>query len=319
MSFEASIVVPTYRRNDLLRHCLDAIVAQRCEASYEIIVVDDASDKTTRNFIDGFASRQSRPVRYIAVGPQGGPAAARNAAWRAAQGKVIAFTDDDCIPDAAWLQQGIAVMENAVAAAGKVVVPLSPAPTDYERDCAGLASSEFVTANCFCRREVLDEIGGFDENFTTAWREDSDLQFTLLERGYTIASASNAVVLHPVRPAYWGISIAQQRKTQFNALLFKKHRRLYHERMAPSPRSYYAITAALGGIAAGTAVGLTPLAITSAGCWAAFTTRFCARRLRGTSHAPAHVAEMMLTSALIPPLSLYWRIRGAVRHRVLFF
>jgi len=41
-------------------------------------------------------------------------------------------------------------------------------------------------------------------------------------------------------------------------------------------------------------------------------------RLRGTSHAPGHIAEMAVTSALIPPLSVFWRLRGAVKFRVLF-
>ena len=46
--------------------------------------------------------------------------------------------------------------------------------------------------------------------------------------------------------------------------------------------------------------------------------RFCFRRLRDTSHAPAQVAEMTLTSALIPLLSVYWHLRGALRSRVFF-
>ena len=46
--------------------------------------------------------------------------------------------------------------------------------------------AEFVTANCFCRREVLEAVGGFDERFTAAWREDSDLHFRLLDTGGTI-------------------------------------------------------------------------------------------------------------------------------------
>jgi hypothetical protein len=53
--------------------------------------------------------------------------------------------------------------------------------------------------------------------------------------------------------------------------------------------------------------------------WTAFTAQFCARRLRGTSHCPAHLAEMVLTSIAIPPLAVYWRLRGAVKFRVVFF
>jgi hypothetical protein len=45
---------------------------------------------------------------------------------------------------------------------------------------------------------------------------------------------------------------------------------------------------------------------------------FCVRRLQHTSHAPGHVAEMIVTSALIPPLAIFWRLRGALKFRVLF-
>jgi len=40
--------------------------------------------------------------------------------------------------------------------------------------------------------------------------------------------------------------------------------------------------------------------------------------LRGTSKAPTHIAEMIVTSILIPPLSVFWRIVGALRYRVAF-
>ena len=56
----------------------------------------------------------------------------------------------------------------------------------------------------------------------------------------------------------------------------------------------------------------------AAAVWLVLTGRFCARRLRGTSHAPRHVAEMVVTSALIPPLCVFWRLFGALKHRVVF-
>jgi hypothetical protein len=52
--------------------------------------------------------------------------------------------------------------------------------------------------------------------------------------------------------------------------------------------------------------------------WTALTGWFCARRLRRTCHASRHVAETIVTSGLIPPLSIHWRLRGALRFRVMF-
>jgi cellulose synthase/poly-beta-1,6-N-acetylglucosamine synthase-like glycosyltransferase len=204
-------------------------------------------------------------------------------------------------------------------ACGTIRVPLSNEPTDYERDAAGLERAEFATANCFYTRRALDDVGGFDERFTAAWREDSDLFLALLEKGKRLGFARDAVVVHPVRPAGWGVSIRQQRKSMFNALLYKKHPLLYRERVQASPPwIYYAIVAALAGATLAAAFSRGWLVLVMLGAWALLTASFCARRLRGTSRARGHVTEMVVTSMLIPPLAVYWRLRGAVRFRVLF-
>jgi hypothetical protein len=199
------------------------------------------------------------------------------------------------------------------------VVPLPSSPTDYELNAAGLELAEFVTANCFVRREALARIGGFDERFTAAWREDSDLQFTLLEQGADIATAPEAVVLHPVRPAPWGVCLGQQAKSFFEALLYKKHPRLYRDRIRPAfPWDYYVIALSLGFAILALAAGAAEIASIAAAVWAWFTARFCALRLRGTSRAPRHIAEMIVTSLVIPLFAIYWRLYGAAKHRVLF-
>ena len=60
--------------------------------------------------------------------------------------------------------------------------------------------------------------------------------------------APQAVVVHPVRPAAWGVSLGQQRKSMFNALLYQKHPQLYRCRIQPGPPwHYYRIAGALLG------------------------------------------------------------------------
>ncbi len=319
-----SVVVPTYRRPVLLARCLEALASQDFDpAACEVLVCDDAADESTRRQVEAFAARVRFAVRYLPVTGPHGPAAARNAGWRAARGAVVAFTDDDCVPDTAWLREGVRPLENDPALAavtGRVVVPLPPTPTDYERDTAGLESAQFVTANCFCRREILARLGGFDERFTAAWREDSDLHFALLESGGRILKAPDAVVVHPVRPAPWGASLRQQRKSLFDALLYKKHPRLYRRRIRPGrPWDYYLIVAALAAATGAACAGRWDAALFASGVWVVFTGRFVTRRLRDNSRAPSHVAEMLVTSALIPPLSVFWRLYGAAKFRVWFF
>jgi GT2 family glycosyltransferase len=321
MTLRASIVVPTFQRLELLNRCLAALVAQDFEPpAYEIIIADNAGSAATQSLVTEWGMRTSLLVRYVSAAHAPGPAAARNAGWRVAQGENIAFTDDDCIPDPGWLKAGIgALQDGAAAAGGQIRVPLSQPPTDYEQNEGGLERVEFATANCFCRRDILAAVDGFDERFTTAWREDSDLHFKLLDAGQWVVAAPTAVVVHPVRPGRWGISLSQQRKSMFNALLYKKHPNLYRRKIEPIPPWHYYATCVAWLTALGTAgMGQLSLAIVAAGLGLGLTGRFCARRLRRTSHAPLHVAEMLVTSALIPPWSLYWRIRGALRFRVFF-
>lgn len=302
-----SVVIPTCGRAELLERCLGRLVG----TASEIIVADDAASLIVAGLVSGFGPT----VRYLAVDPpHRGPAAARNIGWRAARGEIIAFTDDDTIPDPCWIPNGVAAIAGADAAAawGDVIVPLPGDPTDYERDAARLTGAVFVTANCFVRRDVLEALGGFDERFKKAWREDSDLYFRLLDAGCAVVHAVDAEVVHPIRPAAWYVSLRQPAKTMYDALLYKKHPRRYREFIRPPlPRLFYATVIALGGTLAGSA--------TAAIIWAALTAGFCAERLAGTSRSPRHIAEVALTSVVIPPLSVYWRLRGALAFRVLYW
>jgi glycosyltransferase involved in cell wall biosynthesis len=314
----AAVVVPTYRRHDFLTRLLAALAAQDMPADeFEIVVADDALSDATRELVERWAAHAPMAVRYVRPNGAHGPAAARNAGWRSTEAEIIAMTDDDCVAEIDWLSRGIADLEEsgAAACAGRVVVPLPDGPTDYELDAAGLAKAEFVTANCFCRRSALEAVGGFDERFCYAWREDSDLYFTLLEHG-CIVDRSLATVVHPVRPAGWGVSLGQQRKGLFDSLLFRKHPELYREKIAPFPLSYYAIAASLALAVGSLAVGAPRWATVGALTWGALTGGFFARRLEGTSRAPSHIAEMAVTSAVIPMASLYWHVRGMWRFGV---
>ncbi len=285
MAALVSVVVPTCGRPDLLQRCLAALDRQTLERErYEVIVADDTALRS-------------------------GPAAARNRGWRKARAPIVAFTDDDTVPDPAWLAEGVAAIgRGADAVVGRTVMPLSDAPTDYERNESGLERAEFITANCFLRRTVLERLDGFDEAFRMPWREDSDLHFRLLGHGYRIARAERAVVVHPVRPAPWGVSLRQQKKVVFDALLFRKHPRLYRERIRAAPRWDYYLTVLC--------LVLAPISWIAFLAWLGLTARLIACRLRRTSKAPKHVAEMVVTSVLIPPLAVFWRIVGALKYRV---
>jgi GT2 family glycosyltransferase len=320
-----SVVVPTIGRDALLNRCLDALSRQTLPgAHYEIIVVDDRPSRTTMEIVAGWSSLlagKGPAVIYIAnKGATHGPAAARNRGWRAARAAIVAFTDDDTLASPGWLAHGLAAFdENVHALCGQIEMPVPDLPTDYERDASRLETSEFVTANCFCRKHVLELLDGFDERFRLAWREDSDLHFRLLGLQANIRHIAQAVVVHPVRAAPWGISIFQQKKIFFDALLYKKHPLLYRQKIRAAPRwDYYLTVTALLIAVIGLAFGNLALAGAGSGVWFYMTARFCLARLRGTARTFSHVAEMIVTSAAIPPHAVFWRMVGAVRFRVRF-
>jgi glycosyltransferase involved in cell wall biosynthesis len=321
MTPRISVVIPTFHRPDLIARCLGAVLAQRmAPEDYEVIVVDDGHDDTTRAVVEAMAPAGGAPALCCLRPSQGhGPAVARNAGWRAARGALVAFTDDDTVPDRDWLAEGEREIGARVAVCGRVVVPaVAEPPTDHELMTRGLASAEFVTANAFVWREALERVGGFDERFVRAWREDSDLQFRLCELG-EVARCDTSTVLHPVRKERWGVCLRQQRNTFFDALLYKKHPRLYRERIRRMPPwNYYAVVVLAFGASAAAACSSGGVALVAFAGALLLISQLAWKRLRHTSHAPAHVVEMLATSALIPFLSVYWRLRGAWRFRVLF-
>ncbi|HJV53570.1 MAG TPA: glycosyltransferase family A protein [Noviherbaspirillum sp.] len=318
---DVSIVVPTRGRPQLLNRCLASLVLQRFDPGrFEIIVVDDGPDDDTRSIVVGWSAHTAGTgpdIVYIPSRGPHGPAAARNHGWQVARGDIIAFTDDDTIARADWLVHGMRAFNDDVhAVRGRIVMPLSGVPTDYQLDAKNLENAEFVTANCFVRKRVLEDIGGFDERFRFAWREDSDLYFRLLEYSAGIAHAPNAVMTHPIRPAGWGVSLKQLKKIQFDALLFKKHPQLYRQKIRARPRwDFYLTVAALFVLLAGLVAELAEAAVAAGLVWLFMTGRFCAQRLRRTSKSPAHIAEMLVTSILIPPLAVFWRAVGALKFR----
>ncbi|WP_233369841.1 glycosyltransferase family 2 protein [Roseateles cellulosilyticus] len=321
---DISVVVPTYRRPELIARCLAALLGQTLDSDlFEIVVVDDGHDDATRERVRGIARSAATRIRYLRPGQGRGPAVARNCGWRAASADVVAFTDDDTQPDPAWLQQGLAALmlhRDWVAAAGRVHVPRETGhpPTDHELMTQGLETAEFVTANAFVWRRALQQLDGFDERFLRAWREDSDLHFRLLQLG-PVGRATEAVVRHPVRAERWGVSLRQQRNVFFDALLHRKHPRIYRERIRRLPPwDYYLIVVlTLAALLLALAAAPTP-ALLSLTVALALVLRFAWRRLRATSREPGHVVEMLATSAAIPFLSVYWRLRGALHFRTPF-
>ncbi|KAA2242897.1 glycosyltransferase [Chitinophaga agrisoli] len=323
MGKKISVIIPTYCRPALLTECLKTLAQQHFDRdAFEVIVVSDGPDLLTKQVVVSWKHTSLLDIVYMPLDAKKGPAAARNAGWKLAKGPLVAFTDDDTRPDPFWLQQIWEAWagEPLMAFTGRLIVPLPPAPTDYEWNTAQLETARFITANCVCTREALEQTGGFDERFEMAWREDSDLEFRLLQQNIPIRHLPDAIVVHPVRAAGWGVSLREQRKAMFNALLYKKFPKLYRKWIHPRPLwEYYGMIifclVMLGALLSG-AGSVALLALLG---WMILLTAFIRRRLAHTSRAWPHVVEMIITSVLIPFLSVYWNLYGAWRYKVLYW
>jgi GT2 family glycosyltransferase len=317
---QISVVVPTYRRPDLLKRCLQALTGQELDTSqYEILVVSDGPCFESRSCVNEMLYKSVATIRYLYLPQKGGPAAARNLGWRTAAGAIIAFTDDDCIPASNWLTQIMQYFYNPLCHViyGRVKVPTGHQRlTDFERQTTRLETPAFVTANVACRRSVLEQVGGFDEQYKVAWREDSDLEFALLSNGETPYYAPDCLVYHPVRTASWGISIKEQQKSLYNALLRKKYPLFYKLYIKESPPGYYYLSVA--GIfcaLACFALGRFTTAVTCLGIALLGIIYFIYKRLSQNSLSLRHITEMVLTSLCIPFLSVYWNWYGNYKFR----
>ena len=322
MNIEISVIVPTYKRPALLMNCIKHLEAQNFfKAQYEVIVVTDGPDINTKNEIEKFAQQHlSFNIYCYNLNEKKGPAAARNKGVQYAKGSLIVFTDDDCLPQAEWLTEYwnayTSNKENNVAFTGRTIVPNSKAPTDYDRNVANLQTAEFITANCAITKQAFNKVAGFDEEFPIAWREDSDMHFKLIEASVPIHHVDKATLIHPVRKAGWGVSLKEQKKSAFNALLYKKHPELYRQKIsAKALWNYYAMIYLFIFFTICMLRGFDFLAFLFFITWLLLLVEFIVRRLRNTSKKLSHVIEMIVTSAIIPFLSVFWTIYGSLKYK----
>jgi histidinol-phosphate phosphatase family protein len=311
-----TIVIPTTGR-DSLRTLLRALGNAEGPRPAEIIVVDDRPGDALPALPEA-----GTPTTVLRSGGRG-PAAARNVGWRAAASEWIAFLDDDVLTGPTWpreLADDLRALGPDVAASQariRVPLPLDRRPTDDERGTAGLARAWWITADMAYRRSALAEVGGFDERFPRAYREDADLALRVYEAGHRILLGAR-VTTHPARTSGPLASVKAQRGNADNALMRRKHGRHWRRRIGEGPGrlGMHALTAAagLGALAFGIARRSGP-ALGAAGAWVGLTAEFAARRILPGPRTRSEILRMSLTSALIPPAALAHRLRGEVRLR----
>jgi GT2 family glycosyltransferase len=191
-----SVIVPSHNRPVLLAASVAGILDSIAGCDSELIVVDDGSNPPlVRN-----ALSERRSVTVVRLEGEG-PAAARNAGARLAQGDVLLFTDDDAVPSPEWARAALAYLDfhhDAVAVTG----PIRSVPWDplYEQSLEALEAGHCWTCNIAYRRSVFEHVGGFRPAlFVHAHAEDRDLALRAMQHG-AIGFTPAMRVAHTPRP-----------------------------------------------------------------------------------------------------------------------
>ena len=211
----ATVAICTRDRPDDVQRALRAVVALH-PGPGDVLVVDNAP----RTDATRLAVQQFPSVRYVLEG-RAGLNAARNRALREARGEIVAFTDDDAVPEPEWLQgllRGFArprvVCSTGLTLPLELDTPAQEQFEDYTTFVRGFSRRVFdgcsmdplavgavgAGANMAVRREVVLALGGFDERLDagTPTRSGGDHEmFTrILAAGYQIAYEPDAVSWH---------------------------------------------------------------------------------------------------------------------------
>jgi GT2 family glycosyltransferase len=210
-----SVVLPTYNRVEDLRRCLTALESQTPGAGpFDVIVIDDGSTDGTLLLLKEMQAHSRLRLRFMSQANRG-PAAARNRGIGESSSPLIAFTDDDCIPEPDWLERLLAALpaDARCAGIGGRVMRQNDSRIGRFIDLIGTLNPPLsegkalylVTANALYRRSCLLEVKGFDEQFAWPGGEDQDISDRLRDRGYYHAFTDTAVIHHKHRDTLSGL------------------------------------------------------------------------------------------------------------------
>jgi histidinol-phosphate phosphatase family protein len=316
------LVIPTVGRPELAR-LLDSLARSVGPRPDRVVVVDDRRGGIGELPLPDL--RETWLDRRLMVRSSGGrgPAAARNVGWPAVDAEWIAFVDDDVVVSRTWLRDLDHDLRTAPDGVGgsqgrvRVPLPTQRRPTDWERSTAGLAGACWITADMAYRRTALLDVGGFDERFPRAFREDADLALRMLDAGYELVSGRRSI-LHPVRAAPWSASLRAQRGNADDALMRRLHGRHWAQRAgADVGRRPRHIAIVGSGLAAGAlaATHRRGPALVAAAATVAGVAEFAWARIAPGPRDLAEVTRMIVTSVAIPPAAVGNWLRGSIRHR----
>lgn len=211
-SLSISVVIPTLRSYDTLGRVLDGFTSQSlCPDRFEVIVVSDAGEPHPTAVSRTIGTRPFS-VRHL-VGPRPGASANRNLGWRASRAPLVVFTDNDTIPQSQLLAEHLEWHERHPAFSDGVVGLVRWAPeirvttfmrwldTGIQFDYANMQEGDvgwgrFCSANVSLKKELLERVGGFDQERFPYGYEDTEWAYRASKCGFRLFYNPRATVDH---------------------------------------------------------------------------------------------------------------------------
>lgn len=334
---QVSVVIPMYNAENYIALTLESLAQQSFPAKlFEVIVVDDGSTDESASIVESFdAPFALKLIRQ----KNAGVSAARNEGAKLARAPVVAFLDNDAVSDSEWLKNALSYFEDSSidAIEGRIEARggTNP-PTPFTHILQNETGGRFMTCNMMFRKSAFEKVGGFDPRFPY-FLEDSDLCFSLLERGCKIFYAKDVVVYHPKINKPFGYHWWQMTGLAFRIpLLFAKHPEVIRNckkygipwhTMTACPVYFYGYYAAV--ILAVVSVGMAnafPQPYGSNILWSGiflsalgYMFSYCFTmyaRLRRRELLWQEVWPLLLAYIVIPYVRVYWLIKGSLHFRV---
>jgi GT2 family glycosyltransferase len=208
-TFKASVIIPTFKRPELLRNLLASLAGQETPYSFEVVVVNDAPDDDLSALKVEFSDIT---LRLVNLAEHQGPALARNTGVENSSGEILIFLDDDTTVNEKFITGHIeAHTSPTTAVVGNVhTIPehrsallaryIERQGAKKRRDRNNLPPVCFRSGNASVSREMFMQAGGFDESLKT-YGEDMDLAMKLASAGATFVFAEDAVAYNHSLPS----------------------------------------------------------------------------------------------------------------------
>ncbi len=227
-----SVVVPAYNSEDTIERCLEFLINQNYR-NYEIIVVDDGSKDNTAKVVEKYMRRHKK-IKLIKQ-KNSGPAAARNRGAKKARGRIILFTDSDCLADKNWIKnmvepfsdKNVAGVSGTYRTLNKEKLIARFVGYEIEKRHEKMAKSETIdfigTFSAGYLKNIFFKFGGFDTKFRKASGEDPELSFRIAKAGYKLIFNKKAFVYHPHVDNLKSYLKQKFYRAYWRVLLYRKH------------------------------------------------------------------------------------------------